>query len=165
MKLSVAWNGRELPIEITGTEPALRFALGDTPAREAHVERPEPGVYSVLLEGRSYDAYVEADGESLIVMVGGHRFEMEVRDPRQWSAASASRGLEGRQTITASMPGKVIRILVAEGQEVRAGEGIVVVEAMKMQNEMQAARSGRVVSVSAREGATVAAGEILATIE
>jgi len=63
------------------------------------------------------------------------------------------------------MPGKVVRVLVAPGDSVEAGQGIAVVEAMKMQNEMKAARAGKVLSVPAKEGATVAAGEVLATIE
>jgi biotin carboxyl carrier protein len=63
------------------------------------------------------------------------------------------------------MPGKVVRVLVAPGDEVTAGQGLLVVEAMKMQNEMKSVRPGRVVSIGAVEGATVTAGEILATIE
>ena len=64
----------------------------------------------------------------------------------------------------APMPGKVVRVLVAPGDAVEADQGIVVVEAMKMQNELKAPRAGRVISVAAKEGATVAAGETLATI-
>jgi biotin carboxyl carrier protein len=63
------------------------------------------------------------------------------------------------------MPGKVVRVLVAPGDTVEAGQGLLVVEAMKMQNEMKASRAGRILTVAAREGATVSAGEILATIE
>ena len=67
--------------------------------------------------------------------------------------------------IAAPMPGKVVRLLVAEGDAVEAGQGLLVVEAMKMQNEMKAPKPGTVVSLTAREGATVAAGEVLAAIE
>ena len=63
------------------------------------------------------------------------------------------------------MPGKVVRVLVAPGDAVEAGQGLIVVEAMKMQNEMKASRAGRVAAVPAKEGATVAAGDVLATIE
>jgi biotin carboxyl carrier protein len=62
------------------------------------------------------------------------------------------------------MPGKVVRVLVAVGDEVAAGQGLLVVEAMKMQNEMKAPRPGKVLSLSAAEGSTVTAGEVLATI-
>jgi biotin carboxyl carrier protein len=63
------------------------------------------------------------------------------------------------------MPGKIVRLLVAEGDSVEAGQGLLVVEAMKMQNEMKAPKAGCVVSLKAHEGATVAAGDVLATIE
>jgi biotin carboxyl carrier protein len=63
------------------------------------------------------------------------------------------------------MPGKVVRVLVAQGDLVEAGQGIAVVEAMKMQNELKAPRGGRIASLSTHEGATVAAGEVLAVIE
>ena len=63
------------------------------------------------------------------------------------------------------MPGKIVRLLVVEGDTVESGQGLLVMEAMKMQNEMKAPKAGRVVSISAREGATVAAGDVLAAIE
>ena len=63
------------------------------------------------------------------------------------------------------MPGKVVRVLVAQGEQVEADQGMVVVEAMKMQNELKAGRSGRVTMLAAEEGATVAAGQVLAVIE
>ncbi len=120
---------------------------------------------SLLLDGRSYEARVEAAEAELAVTVNGKRFDLIVRDPRRWNPKFAARGLDGRQNLTAVMPGKVVRVLVAEGDTVQAGQGIIVVEAMKMQNEMKALRNGRVVALHAREGATVAAGEVLASIE
>jgi len=63
------------------------------------------------------------------------------------------------------MPGKVVRLLAAEGQQVQAGQGLLVIEAMKMQNEIKAPRAGRVVSLSVGEGATVTAGQALAVLE
>jgi biotin carboxyl carrier protein len=156
MKLDLIVNGREERIEIS----ASRFRIGDGPEREASVETPQPGVYSVLLDGRSYQARVEEG----VVTVNGFRFEMEVRDPRRWSRQSRGGAHAGAQNIKASMPGKVVRVLVAVGDAVEAGQGIVVVEAMKMQNEMKAARAGKVVEIAAKAGATVTAGEVLATV-
>jgi biotin carboxyl carrier protein len=156
MKLDLIVNGREERIEIS----ASRFRIGDGPEREASVETPQPGVYSVLLDGRSY----QARGEEGVVTVNGFRFEMEVRDPRRWSRQSRGGAHAGAQNIKASMPGKVVRVLVAVGDAVEAGQGIVVVEAMKMQNEMKAARAGKVVEIAAKAGATVTAGEVLATV-
>ena len=169
MKFALTLNGRPDTIEILarpgGLAPACRFRLGDAPERDADVEIPEPGVYSVLLDGRSYDAFVEDTPTGLVVTIEGYRFEIEVRDPRRWSRKTAGAGGGSLQSILSPMPGKVVRVLAAAGDEVVPGQGIVVVEAMKMQNELKSNRTGRVLTVPAREGATVAAGELLATIE
>jgi biotin carboxyl carrier protein len=125
-----------------------------------NVVEVEPGVWSVLIEGRSYT--VVADGDSLVV--NGVRIPAPA-DPRDGSPAKSTAAAGGPHRIVASMPGRVVRVLVAAGDQVEAGQGIVVVEAMKMQNEMQAARAGQVISIRAVEGATVAAGDVLATIE
>ena len=165
MKLTLHRSGGEEVIEILAPAPGCRFRLGDAPERTALVEVPEAGVYSVLLDGRSYDARVEETAAGLVVVIDGYRFEMDVRDPRRWSRKAAARGGEGVQTVMAPMPGKVVRVLVAPGDTVAAGQGLLVVEAMKMQNEMKASRAGRILSVTVKEGATVAAGEVMATIE
>jgi len=164
MKLLLTINGAEDHIDILSPGPACRFQLGETAERPAQVETPEPGVYSVLLDGRSYDAYVEETPNGLVVVIDGYHFEIEVRDPRRWSRKTGGRGGEGIQTIVSPMPGKVVRVLVAQGDAVEAGQGLVVVEAMKMQNEMKAPRAGKVLTLSAKEGATVTAGEVLVTI-
>ena len=143
MKLSVMLNGVEDSIEILSPAPACRFRTGGGDERQAHVEVPEPGVYSI----------------------DGYRFEIDVHDPRRWTRKSSGRGDAGIQRIIAPMPGKVVRVLISPGDPVEAGQGLVVVEAMKMQNELKATRPGKVITVPAKEGATVAAGEILATIE
>jgi biotin carboxyl carrier protein len=165
VKRDLVINGSPDRIDILAPAPTCRFRLGDGPVSEAHVEVPEPGVYSILMDGRSYDARVEEHSDSLVVVIDGCRFEVEVRDPRRWSRQAAGRGAGGIQTVFAPMPGKVVRVLVAPGDVVEPGQGLMVVEAMKMQNEMKASRAGRVRSLPVREGATVAAGDVLATIE
>ena len=166
MKLPLTISGVETTIEILSPPPRCRFRIGDGPEREADVENPEPGVYSILTKDAGYEARVEeTPAGAAAVHVGGYRFEIELRDPRRWYRSRAGNGPQGRQNLSAPMPGKVVRLLVAAGQEVAAGEGLVVVEAMKMQNEIKAARAGRVLSVSATEGAAIAAGEVLITIE
>ena len=165
MKLALTINGTPDHIEVLAPPPACRFRLGDGPQRDANVEVPEPGVYSVLMDGCSYDARVEETPGGLVVVIDGFRFEVDVRDPRRFSRKQSGLGGEGVQTVSAPMPGKVVRTLVAPGDAVEAGQGIVVVEAMKMQNEMKAARAGRVLTVAVKEGATVSAGDVLATIE
>jgi len=165
MKLSLIVNGTEDSIEVLTPAPACRFRTSGG-EREAHVETPEPGVYSVLLDGRSYDARVEErPGGGIVVVIDGFRFEIEVHDPRRWTRKSAGRGDAGVQRIVAPMPGKVVRVLISPGDAVEPGQGLLVVEAMKMQNELKATRAGKVIAVPAKEGATVAAGEVLATIE
>jgi biotin carboxyl carrier protein len=161
MKLATNVNGQPGEIEILAPAPSCRFRIGSGPVQQAHVESLASGVYFVLLDGRSYEARVE-DGA---VLVDGHRVAIEVRNPREWLAEPGSRTVDGVQTVTAPMPGKVVRVLVSAGDAVQAGQGLVVVEAMKMQNEMRAPRSGRIVTVTAREGSTVVAGEALATLE
>jgi biotin carboxyl carrier protein len=165
MKLTLHTGGGEQAIEILASAPSYRFRLGDAPERNADVEIPEPGVYSVLLDGRMYDARVEETPAGLVIVIDGYRFEIEVRDPRRWSRKDRARAGEGVQTLAAPMPGKVVRVLVGPGDVVEEGQGLLVVEAMKMQNEMKASRAGRILSVTVKEGATVAAGEVLATIE
>ena len=164
MKLHLTIDGAEKQIELLARAPDCRFRFGEGPESAAQVETPEPGVYSILMNGRCFDAHVEESPSGLIVVIDGYRFEIEVHDPRRRSRRPASHGDIGRDVV-APMPGKVIRVLIAPGDAVLAGQGLVVVEAMKMQNELKAQRDGRVASVSAREGATVAAGELLATLE
>jgi biotin carboxyl carrier protein len=162
MKLALTVNGAQREVEIVAPAPEWRFRV-DGVDRQALVTQVEPGVYSILLDGRVFEASMDRTGQSLVVVVAGERFEVEVRDPRSWSHKSV-RGSQGIATVFAPMPGKVVRVLVAAGDAVEAGQGLLVVEAMKMQNEIKSPRSGQVVSLTAREGATVAAGEPLATI-
>jgi len=166
MRLAIQINGgAEDSVEILAPAPDCRFRLGDGPERAAQVEAAEPGVYSILTGGRSYEARVEEHPGLLVVVIDGYRFEIDVRDPRRFRRERAGGGPDGVQTLSAPMPGKVVRVLVAAGDSVEAGQGILVVEAMKMQNELKAARAGTVLTVSAKEGATVTPGEVLATIE
>ena len=132
---------------------------------EASVVQVEPGVFSVLWEGRSYTARLSGAAGSYVVELAGHRIPVEIRDPRNAVGRSQTAAATGRQNITAAMPGKVVRLLVEEGQEVQVGQGLIVVEAMKMQNEMKAAKAGKVAKVHTQAGATVAAGDVLLVIE
>ena len=127
----------------------------------ADIVEVEPGVYSVLLDGRSYE--VRVDGSE--ITLAGQRLHIEIADPRRWNPAAATLRAEGRESIKAPMPGKIVRVLVAPGDQVAVGQGIVVIEAMKMQNELKAPRAGRVASVSVKEGDAVTAGTVLAVIE
>ncbi len=121
----------------------------------------EPGVYSIVIEGSSYEVRVDA-GQ---VTVGNRQFDFVIDDPRQWKRSGDAAGGHGHAAIVAPMPGKVVRVLVGVGDEVEAGHGIIVVEAMKMQNEMKAPQAGRVAAIHAKENDSVVAGTILAIID
>jgi biotin carboxyl carrier protein len=121
----------------------------------------EPGVYSILVDGASYEVRINDTD----VTVGHRRFAYQVEYPRQWKRSAGAAGGHGRAAILAPMPGKIVRILVAVGDEVEAGQGIVVVEAMKMQNEMKAPVTGRVAEIHAKENDSVVAGAVLAVID
>ncbi len=132
-----------------------------TPDIVPDIQEVEPGVYSVILNGASYE--VRLDGGE--ISIDGHRYPFELDDPRQWKRGGSGAGVQGRAAIVAPMPGKIVRVLVAEGDPVEAGQGILVVEAMKMQNELKAPRAGRVTSIAVKAGDGVNAGAVLATVE
>jgi len=135
----------------------------------ASVVEVEPGVYSVLTaNGASIEMRVNpAPGMAGAWNVGvnGRTHAVTLRDPRERAARGAGAGAAGRQNINAPMPGKVVRVLVQAGDAVEAGQGLVVVEAMKMQNEMKSPKAGTVAEVRVDAGATVAVGETLLIIE
>jgi len=122
---------------------------------------------SILLDGQSFEIHVaSAPDGTLKLQCGPHEFVGEVIDPRAWQGRRhGAAEAEGRQPVTAPMPGKVIRLLVKAGDEVEAGQGVVVVEAMKMQNEIRSPKKGKVERLLANEGQTVNAGDILAWVE
>ncbi len=146
------------------TEGLLQFVSG-TARGQADVREVEPGVYSILIAGRSYEVRIEPGAEGYYAGVNGRRYAVEVRDPRRLRRARHPAGPEGRQKISSPMPGKVVRVLAQAGEDVAAGQGLIVVEAMKMQNEIRSPKAGRVVTMLAQEGAAVAGGETLAEVE
>ncbi len=125
-----------------------------------------PDVLSLVIDGASYEIKRERVGSELHLWVNRRRFEVEVRDPRSLRARRAAAGFgEGPQKLVAPMPGKVVRVLRAANQPVEAGQGVLVVEAMKMQNELKAPKKGTVRQILAAEGAAVNAGQVLAIVD
>jgi biotin carboxyl carrier protein len=124
-----------------------------------------------VLQGRrglSSDVAVVADAATgqLTVHVGGTPVVVTVNGRRRWGRKDESGGSgAGPQRVTAPMPGKIVRVLVASGDVVAARQPLVVVEAMKMENELRAGRAGTVADVHAREGASVEAGALLLVIQ
>ncbi|HWR36619.1 MAG TPA: biotin/lipoyl-containing protein [Clostridia bacterium] len=124
-------------------------------------------VLSVILGGKAYEIKRERSltGE-IHMIVGSARYAAEVHDPRSLRSRRAAAGVgEGPQKLLAPMPGKVVRILVAEKDEVRVGQGLIVVEAMKMQNELKSPKTGIVQKIMVAEGANVNSGDGLAIVE
>jgi biotin carboxyl carrier protein len=122
---------------------------------------------SVLLGGQAYEVHVTRALDGAVKLQSGpHEFTAEIQDPRAWRGRKQGTiEAEGRQQIVAPMPGKVIRLLVSAGDEVEAGQGLLVVEAMKMQNEIRSPKKGKVDRVLAKEGQNVNAGEVLAWVD
>jgi biotin carboxyl carrier protein len=124
-------------------------------------------VLSLLIGDKQYEIKRERSlrGE-LHMVIGSARYAVDVQDPRSLhSRRGAGLSEAGPQKLTAAMPGKIVRILVQEKDEVKAGQAVLVMEAMKMQNEMKSPKDGRVQKIMTSEGSTVNAGDTLAVIE
>ncbi len=127
---------------------------------------PRRDVLSLLVDGHAYEIKREQTATDLHMWVGSTRLAVELPDPRSLRSRQKAGGDEkGPRKILAPMPGRVVRLLVAEGSEVEAGQGIVVVEAMKMQNEIKSPKKGVVKRISAIPGAAVNPGDVLAIVE
>jgi biotin carboxyl carrier protein len=166
MKYNILINGAKHPVEfIPPSQETVRItAIIDGRRVEADVVRVSPGVYSVLIGGRSLEVGVEQSPKGLLLWAAGREFAVEIPDPRAWRhRRRGNTELEGRQQILAPMPGKIVRVLAVSGQQVETGQGMLVIEAMKMQNEIRSPKSGTVERM-AEEGQTVNAGEILAVV-
>jgi biotin carboxyl carrier protein len=151
----------ELEAAIAGEQGGqVRCVVDGGDAALADWARIAPGIYSILVNGHSYDVHVRPPGGTASdydVRVGSESFRVVVRDPRA-RQQPAGEGSTGPQEITAPMPGKIVKLLVREGDEIKADDGLLVMEAMKMQNELRAPRSGRVERVYAAEGLGVETG-------
>lgn len=163
MKLQIKLDGRMRTVEIRRTGEKANYAIDDKPI-DADTAQVTPGVYSVLIGGESYEVRVEKRGAGLQVHVSGREITAEVIDPRKWRRSGSGVETEGKQQVIAPMPGKVVRVFVKPGEAVEAGQGLGVIEAMKMQNEIRSPKSGAVERLLISVGQTVNAGDILAVI-
>jgi biotin carboxyl carrier protein len=162
VKYEIVIDGRAATLSTDRKRLAYHAEGGAGIERDYSAVQCGEGRWAVLIEGRSYAVTLLGAGE---VSVNGRVFHVEVFDPRSLRGKRPAAEGSGAQTVAALMPGRVIRVLVETGQDVEAGQGLVVVEAMKMQNEMKSPRAGRVVEVRSAAGATVSAGDILVVIE
>jgi biotin carboxyl carrier protein len=123
-------------------------------------------VISLIINGKAYEVKRERTPTDMHIWVGSARYGAEVRDPRSLRSHRESAGAEsGPRKLVAPMPGRIVRVLVSEKSEVDAGQGLVVVEAMKMQNEIKSPKKGIVQKLVASAGANVNAGDVLAIVE
>ena len=168
MKLNAEIDGTHRTIE-TRREGERVVAKIDERSFDLVVREPEPGVFLLIHDGIVYECGVSFDAASrgaCEVRLGAHLFHVALSDPKRLrSAESSGADTNGRASVVAAMPGKVVRVLVEQGASVEAGDGLVIVEAMKMQNELKSPKAGTVVELHAEAGATVNAGEVLAVVE
>lgn len=167
----------KLNAQITGESHTLSLNLNDglvnavIDGRTYDLEvRHLPGGEYLLLHGASvYKCRIDDSSntrDSFSINLSGKTYDVTITDPRRLPRGKAIAGHDhGAAEIVSPMPGKVVRVLVEPGATVKVGDGIIVVEAMKMQNEMKAPKAGVVISINAKDGATVNAGEVLAVID
>lgn len=167
MKLFAEHEGEQHEIEIKTDGLKVYARIGE---REYEVEarEVEPNTYLFNLGGKIFECYVAPKNAAGVnrVRQGTITFDLKLSDPKRLRGAQAFGGAaEGTAQIVTQMPGKVVRVVVEQGAEVKQGDSVIVVEAMKMQNEMKAPKDGVVKEIRAEAGATVNAGDVLAVIE
>lgn len=167
MKLRVEVDGETYQLELgrTGSEWAYSLGGAQESAGSASIAEVAPGVFSVLIANRSFTVSVTEKEGLLEVSSGPHRHMLSITDARDRAAGARKTAASGPVEIRAQMPGRIIKLLVTTGATVHAGQGIIVVEAMKMQNEMKSPKDGLVSEIRVREGSTVAAGGTMMVIE
>jgi biotin carboxyl carrier protein len=124
-------------------------------------------LWSVLYGFTSLEVDVTpVPGDAFEVLINGdcHKFSL-MNEQRRAMIRAGGKGSAGKAMVSSPMPGKVVKLLVAEGQEVEAGQGVIVVEAMKMENELRSPKAGRVKDVAVTPGTSVEAGRVLVVIE
>jgi biotin carboxyl carrier protein len=160
-------GGREHRLDVRRDREGLHVRLDD---REFLVDllQVDPDLYSLLIGGRSYEIDVLETEDAFVVLVAGQPFRVEIQDEQQQrlrAAVGKGEAKVGKRVVTAPMPGKVVKLLVRPGDAVNPGDGIIVVEAMKMENELKAPASGTVKEIRVEEGKAVSGGDVLVVIE
>jgi biotin carboxyl carrier protein len=164
MTYNITIDGNEYKLELSRAEGRWLCRLD---GREVEVDAVmvRPDVLSLRIGNQAYEVKCEHLTGEMYVWVGTRRYAAAVRDPRSLRGRSRDAAEEGPKKLTAPMPGKVVRVLASAGTEVEAGTGIIVVEAMKMQNEIKSPRKGKIQKILVSEGAAVNAGDVLAIVE
>ena len=163
MIFEVASRDRMLRLEVSGKDGCYRVLL-DGRILECDVRDVGGSFLSLLVEGRSYEVGLEGHGSRYTAVLRGEVVPVDLAEAAR-GVVAPRKGPVGPMNVLAPMPGRLVRILVAEGQQVRAGEGLVVVEAMKMENELRSPRAGRIGKIHAQERQAVETGALLVTVE
>ena len=163
MKLWVTLEGREAEVTFRTEGEHLILEADGRRIEADFVRLPDGEVYSLLIDGRSHVVRVSPTAEGLEVELRGTVIPVEVKHPleKMLQASSGSRAAARGETVSAPMPGVVVALRVRPGDAVRAGQAVVVVEAMKMQNELAVMHDGVVSEVLVAERAAVSAGQVL----
>jgi pyruvate carboxylase subunit B len=151
-RVSIARAGALFTIEIDGR----RFVVDHAPVGDR--------LASLLIDGRQWEVSAQAEGEGRYrISIGGDETVIEVRDPLRHLAlgSDAAAPDDGKRAVTAYMPGRVVAVLVEAGSRVEAGQGVVVLEAMKMENEIRCEVSGVLAKLHVRAGQSVEGGDLL----
>ena len=164
MIYDVAIDGKNYRLELSHNEGRWACRLD---GREIEVDAvlARPDVLSLRFGNQAYEVKCERVGSDLHLWVGSSRYAAEVRDPRSFRGRTRATDDHGPRKLTAPMPGKIVRVLLREGADVNAGAGVLVVEAMKMQNEIKSPKKGTIQKILVAEGAAVNAGDVLAIVE
>lgn len=167
MRLQAEIADQKHDIEINRDGREVKARVGDR-EYELDVSEPETGVFLIKNGGKVFEVSVDpktADGTNR-VSLKDRVFDVKIIDPKRLRGSGGTDAdASGKAEIKTAMPGKIVRILKAEGDTVEKGEGVIVVEAMKMQNEMKSPKDGSITAIKFVEGDTVAAGDVLVTIE
>ena len=170
MKLNATISGNEHELSLEVVDSAVAAEV-DGRHYDVEVRELTRGEYLLTSGASVFKCRVEqnrdpAAGDTFEIVLRGHNYDVAIVDPKRLRCGQSSAAHHaGAAEIVSPMPGKIVRVLVAAGASVEAGAGVIVVEAMKMQNEMKAPKAGVVVSINSAEGATVRAGDVLAVIE
>jgi biotin carboxyl carrier protein len=159
---AVAGNER-FEVALNRTDKGIEAKIGGR-VYSMEVTRVRPGLYWLNWNETSIEVAVLPKGQSYSVSIGGHRIQVEILDPRKKLQRALHHEDSGVSEIRAPMPGRIVRILASEGENVEARQGIVVMEAMKMQNEIRSDRNGRVIKLTVAGGETVGSGDLIAII-
>jgi len=165
MKLKAIVGEREEDLLLKFEDERVSAEIGDR-VYSLDVREIEPGSYLFFLNANVHECRVCAAQNTFDVSIHGRSYSVTIVDPKRLrSGQNSDRHHHGVAEILAPMPGKVVRVQIEAGATVVKGAGLVVVEAMKMQNEMKSPRDGTVVSIKVKPGDTVNAGDVLAVVE